>query len=48
GLLPDETHFLNALKESVEAGETPAEELLRRFDEDWGGDFAGLYRDCSY
>ncbi|MEO0363809.1 MAG: glutamate--cysteine ligase, partial [Pseudomonadota bacterium] len=41
GLLPDETHFLNALKESVEAGETPAEELLRRFDEDWGGDFAG-------
>ena len=48
GLLPDETHFLNALKEIVETGETPAEELLRCFDGEWGGDFAGLYRDCSY
>ena len=48
GLLPDETHFLNALHEIVETGETPAEELLRRFDADWDRDFAGLYRDCSY
>ena len=48
GLLPDETHFLNALKEIVETGETPAEELLRRFDGEWGGDFGALFRDCSY
>ncbi|MFV0473010.1 MAG: glutamate--cysteine ligase [Pikeienuella sp.] len=48
GMLPDETHFLNALREIAETGETPAEELLRRFDGEWGGDFAGLYRDCSY
>ncbi len=48
GLLPDETHFLNALKEVVDTGETPAEELLRRFDSEWDQDFAKLYRDCSY
>ncbi|MGB0410058.1 MAG: glutamate--cysteine ligase [Pikeienuella sp.] len=48
GLLPDETHFLNALHEIVDTGETPAEELLRRYDTEWNRDFAGLYRDCSY
>ena len=48
GLLPDETHFLNALKEVVDTGETPAEELLRCFDAEWERDFANLYRDCSY
>ncbi len=48
GLLPDETHFLNALKEVVDTGETPAEELLRCFDKEWDQDFANLYRDCSY
>ena len=48
GMLPDETHFLNALHEIVETGVTPAEELLASFDGEWGGDFGGLYRDCSY
>lgn len=48
GMLPDETHFLNALKESLEAGETPAEELIRHYEGQWNRDFAGLYRDCSY
>ena len=48
GLLPDETHFLNALKEVVDNQETPAEELLRRFDSEWDHDFAMLYKDCSY
>lgn len=48
GLLPDETHFLNAVKEVVDTGETPAEELLRCFDKEWDQDFAKLYRDCSY
>ena len=28
GLVPDETHFLNALKETIETGKTPADELL--------------------
>ncbi|MEM7269761.1 MAG: glutamate--cysteine ligase [Pseudomonadota bacterium] len=48
GLLPDETHFLNALKDIVETGETPAEELLRRFDSEWAGDFDALFKACSY
>ena len=30
GLIADETHFLNALHEIVDAGETPAEELLAK------------------
>ncbi len=28
GLIPDETHFLDALKDSLETGKTPADELL--------------------
>ncbi|MEM7545080.1 MAG: glutamate--cysteine ligase [Pseudomonadota bacterium] len=48
GMLPDETHFLNALKETLETGETPADELLRRFHDDWNGDFAPLYEEYSY
>ncbi len=48
GLIPDETHFLNALRESVESGETPADELLRRFDGEWGGDFGKLFKAMSY
>lgn len=48
GLLPDETHFLNALKESVESGQTPADELLERYHGDWQGDLSRIYADYSY
>lgn len=48
GLVPDETHFLNALKESLETGETPADELLRRYRTDWDGDLDRIYADYSY
>ncbi|MGG7568345.1 glutamate--cysteine ligase [Rhodovulum sp. DZ06] len=48
GLVPDETHFLNALKESVETGETPAEELLRLWETEWGGDLTRIYAAASY
>jgi glutamate--cysteine ligase len=48
GLVPDETHFLNALKESVESGETPADELLRRYHGDWNGDLSRIYAEYSY
>ncbi len=48
GMLPDETHFLNALHEIVETGETPAEELIRRFEGEWAGDFGAMFRDCAY
>ncbi|MFZ5963493.1 glutamate--cysteine ligase [Thalassococcus sp. BH17M4-6] len=48
GLVPDETHFLNALKESVESGKVPADELLDRYHGDWGGDLTKIYADYSY
>ncbi|MCV6594858.1 MAG: glutamate--cysteine ligase, partial [Silicimonas sp.] len=48
GLLPDETHFLNALKETLETGETPADELIRRFNTDWNGDVTRVFGEYSY
>ncbi|MEM9209856.1 MAG: glutamate--cysteine ligase [Pseudomonadota bacterium] len=48
GLLQDETHFLNALKESLNEGASPAQELLDLYNGEWGKDFAPLYRDYSY
>jgi len=48
GLVPDETHFLNALKESVETGKTPADELLDCFHGEWKGDIGRIYDEYSY
>ncbi len=48
GLLPDETHFLNALKETLETGETPADELIRRYKTDWNGDVTRVFSEYSY
>ncbi len=48
GMLPDESHFLNALKESVETGQIPADELLARYHGDWQGDLTRIYADYSY
>jgi glutamate--cysteine ligase len=48
GLLPDESHFLNALRDSVETGQTPADELLSRYHGDWNGDLTRIYSDYSY
>lgn len=48
GLIPDETHFLNALRESVETGKVPADELLDRYNGDWGKDLSRIYGDYSY
>ena len=48
GLVPDETHFLNALKESIETGQVPADELLERYHGDWEGDLTRIYGDYSY
>ena len=44
----DETHFLNALYETLDRGETLSDEILRRWETEWGRDFAPLYRDYSY
>ncbi|MCY4335550.1 MAG: glutamate--cysteine ligase [Litoreibacter sp.] len=48
GLVPDETHFLNALKDSIETGEAPADELLRHYHGDWGGDVSKVYEAFKY
>ena len=48
GLVPDETHFLNALKDSVETGQVPADELLEKYEGEWGGDLSRIYEDYSY
>ncbi|GFE64827.1 glutamate--cysteine ligase [Litoreibacter roseus] len=48
GLVPDETHFLNAVKETVETGKTPADELLDHYHGDWDGDLKRIYAEYSY
>ncbi|MCP5086018.1 MAG: glutamate--cysteine ligase [Rhodobacteraceae bacterium] len=48
GLVPDETHFLNALEEVVDTGMSPACELLERYNGDWGGDLSKIYDEYSY
>ncbi|MDM7255846.1 MAG: glutamate--cysteine ligase [Paracoccus sp. (in: a-proteobacteria)] len=48
GLVPDEVHFLNALKESVENGSVPADDLLEKYRGDWGGDLSRIYGEYSY
>ncbi|MBC9246572.1 glutamate--cysteine ligase [Paracoccus sp. 11-3] len=48
GLIPDETHFLNTLKESVDLGKVPADEMLERYHGEWQGDLSRIYADYSY
>ena len=48
GLVPDETHFLNALKDSLESGKVPADELLERYNGAWGGDLSRIYSEFAY
>ncbi|MDE3027813.1 MAG: glutamate--cysteine ligase, partial [Paracoccaceae bacterium] len=48
GLVPDETHFLSALKDTVASGKTPADELLDHYHGDWHGDLTKIYAGYSY
>jgi glutamate--cysteine ligase len=48
GLIPDETHFLNALKESVDTGQVPADELLARYHGDWGERLEPIFEEYAY
>ena len=48
GMVPDETHFLSALKDSLDTGQTPADELLAHYRGDWGGDLTKIYAAYSY
>ncbi len=48
GMVPDETHFLNALKDSLDTGKVPADELLEHYYGDWNQDLSRIYADFSY
>ena len=48
GMIPDESHFLNALKESVESRTVPADELIARYNGDWNGDVTPVFGEFSY
>lgn len=48
GLVPDETHFLNALKESVDSGQVPSDEMLAKYHGEWQGDLSRIYAEYSY
>ncbi|HHC29394.1 MAG TPA: glutamate--cysteine ligase, partial [Rhodobacterales bacterium] len=48
GMVVDERHFLNALKDSVEVGKVPADELLEHYHGYWDGDLTRIYKDYSY
>ncbi len=48
GLLPDETHFLNALHEIIDSGQNQADEMLQRFHSDWDEDMTNVYSEYSY
>jgi glutamate--cysteine ligase len=48
GMIPDETHFLNALQEVVDTGKSPACELVDKFNNEWDGNLDRLYAEYSY
>ena len=48
GLVPDETHFLNTLRESVDNGRVPADELLEDYNGAWNHDLTRIYAERSY
>ena len=48
GMIPDETHFLNALMESVETKKTPADELMDHYNAAWAGDLNRIFAEFSY
>jgi len=45
---PDETEYLATLREIVDTGKTPADELLERFHGRWGGKVEPVYRELAY
>jgi glutamate--cysteine ligase len=48
GFDTDESHFLNVLRDTVDRGETLADELLRKYRGDWGGDLKRIYAEYAY
>jgi glutamate--cysteine ligase len=48
GLIPDEVHFLDALRDVVASGRTLADELLALYRGAWQGDLSRIYAEFSY
>ena len=48
GLIPDECHFLDVLKEILDTGMTPAEELLNLYRSVWNGSLDPVFDECCY
>jgi glutamate--cysteine ligase len=44
----DETRYLKPLEDLADRGETPAEELLRKFYGPWGGSVDRVYAEYAY
>jgi glutamate--cysteine ligase len=45
---PDETEYLDALRDIVASGRSPAEELLERFNGPWAGSVDPVYQEYAY
>ncbi len=48
GILSDETHFLNALRDILDRRETQADEMLRKYHGPWGGSLKPVYHEYAY
>ena len=48
GLLQDESHFLNALSDSLDIGKTPADELLDLYYGEWDKDINRIFENFCY
>jgi glutamate--cysteine ligase len=44
----DESHFLDPLERLIESGETPAEALLKKFDNEWHGSVDPVFTELAY
>jgi len=44
----NESGFLNPLRQIVDSGKTPAEQLLERYEKEWGGDLSKIYDEMSF
>lgn len=44
----DETEYLEPLQATVESGITPADEMLQRFENEWGNSIDPVYREYAY
>jgi len=48
GLVPNEVHFLSALKETIADNRSPSDELLAKYNGEWNGDLGRIYDEYSY